>query len=170
MPPGFAWIGQGRLLGAPLPLVLFAAMAATLALLLRSHRFWQQAYLIGGNPRAARTSGVRVSFMLAVVYVVSALCAATAGVIAAATHGSASSGFGQNAELRVITAVVIGGASLQGGSGSIGGTLLGLSFLALLYNAFSMTGVSTYWQDVATGTLVLASALATEVVTRRRAR
>ena len=169
IPPGFAWIGQGRLLGVPFPLVLFAAMAVTFAVLLRKHRFWQQTYLIGGNPRAARTSGVRVPLVLAVVYMVSALCAAIAGLVAAATLGSASAGFGQNAELRVITAVVIGGASLQGGSGSIGGTLLGLSFLALLYNAFSMTGVSTYWQDVATGALVLASALATELVTRRRA-
>lgn len=168
IPPDFAWIGQGRLLGVPFPLVLFAAMAATFALLLRHHRFWQQTYLIGGNPRAARTSGVRVPLVLAVVYVMSALCAGIAGVIAAATLGSASAGLGQNAELRVITAVVIGGASLQGGSGSIGGTLLGLSFLALLYNAFAMTGVSTYWQDVATGALVLASALATELVTRRR--
>jgi len=77
--------------------------------------------------------------------------------------------FGQNAELRVITAVVIGGASLQGGSGSIGRTLRGLCFLALLYNAFAMTGVSTYWQDVVTGFLVLASALATDLVTRRSA-
>lgn len=170
IPPDVAWIGQGRLLGMPFPLVLFAAMAVTFAVLLRKHRFWQQTYLIGGNPRAARTSGVRVSFVLAVVYMTSALCAGIAGVIAAATLGSASAGFGQNAELRVITAVVIGGASLQGGSGSIGGTLLGLSFLALLYNAFSMTGVSTYWQDVATGALVLASALATELVTMRRAR
>lgn len=169
IPPGFAWIGQGRLLGVPFPLVLFAAMAVTFAVLLRKHRFWQQTYLIGGNPRAARTSGVRVPLVLAVVYMVSALCAAIAGLVAAATLGSASAGFGQNAELRVITAVVIGGASLKGGSGSIGGTLLGLSFLALLYNAFSMTGVSTYWQDVATGALVLASALATELVTRRRA-
>lgn len=170
IPPEVAWLGQGRLLGIPFPLVLFAAMAAAFALLLRKHGFWQQTYLIGGNPRAARTSGVRVPLVLAAVYIVSALCAAVAGVIAAATLGSASAGFGQNAELRVITAVVIGGASLQGGSGSIGGTLLGLSFLALLYNAFSMTGVSTYWQDVATGALVLASALATELVTRRRAR
>lgn len=170
IPPEFAWLGQGRVLGAPFPLVLFAVMAVAFAVLLRRHAFWQQTYLIGGNPRAARTSGVRVPLVLAAVYVVSALCAAVAGVIAAATLGSASAGFGQNAELRVITAVVIGGASLQGGSGSIGGTLLGLSFLALLYNAFSMTGVSTYWQDVATGALVLASALATELVTRRRAR
>jgi ribose transport system permease protein len=170
IPPDFAWIGQGRLFGIPFPLVLFGAMAATFAQLLRKHCYWQQTYLIGGNLRAARTSGVRVPFVLAVVYIVSALCAALAGVIAAATLGSASAGFGQNAELRVITAVVIGGASLSGGSGSIGGTLLGLSLLALLYNAFSMTGVSTYWQDVATGALVLASALATELVTRRRAR
>jgi ribose transport system permease protein len=170
LPPGFAWVGQGHALGVPIPLLLFAALAATLAVLMRSHRFWQQAYLIGGNPRAARTSGVRVGRVLAVVYVVSAVLAALAGVIAASSLGSASAGFGQNAELRVITAVVIGGASLQGGTGSIGGTLLGLSFLALLYNAFAMTGVSTYWQDVVTGVLVLTSALATELVTRRRAR
>ncbi len=170
LPAGFAWLGQGRVLGAPFPLLLFGALAATLAVLMRSHRFWQQAYLIGGNPRAARTSGVRVGRMLAAVYVVSAVLSALAGVIAAASHGSASAGFGQNAELRVITAVVIGGASLQGGTGSIGGTLLGLLFLALLYNAFAMTGVSTYWQDVVTGVLVLASALATELVTRRRAK
>ncbi|HUG55105.1 MAG TPA: ABC transporter permease, partial [Vicinamibacteria bacterium] len=169
LPPGFAWIGQGHALGLPIPLLLFAVLAATLAVLMRTHRFWQQAYLIGGNPRAARTSGVRVGRVLAVVYVLSAVLAALAGVIAASSHGSASAGFGQNAELRVITAVVIGGASLQGGTGSIGGTVLGLCFLAVLYNAFAMTGVSTYWQDVVTGVLVLASALATELVTRRRA-
>jgi ribose transport system permease protein len=170
LPPGFAWVGQGKLLGVPVALLLFGALAATLAVLMRSHRFWQQAYLIGGNSRAARTSGVRVGHVLAVVYVVSAVLAGLAGVIAASSLGSASAGFGQNAELRVITAVVIGGASLQGGTGSIGGTVLGLSFLALLYNAFAMTGVSTYWQDVVTGLLVLASALATELVTRRRAK
>lgn len=169
LPPGFAWIGQGRALGIPVPLLLFGALAAALAALMRGHRFWRQAYLVGGNPRAAHTSGVRVGRVLAAVYVVSALLAAVAGVTAASIYGSASAGFGQNAELRVITAVVIGGASLQGGSGSIGGTLLGLCFLALLYNAFAMTGVSTYWQDVVTGLLVLASALATELVTRRSA-
>ena len=170
LPPGFAWIGQGHAFGVPIPLLLFGALAAALAALMGSHRFWQQTYLIGGNPRAARTSGVRVGRVLAVVYVVSAVLAATAGVIAASIHGSASAGFGQNAELRVITAVVIGGASLRGGAGSIGGTLLGLLFLALLYNAFAMTGASTYWQDVVTGVLVLGSALATELVKRRRAR
>ncbi len=170
LPAGFAWVGQGRTLGVPVPLLLFGALAVTLAVLMRSHRFWTQAYLVGGNPRAARTSGVRVGRVLAVVYVVSAMLAAVAGVIAASSLGSASAGFGQNVELRVITAVVIGGASLRGGTGSIGGTLLGLLFLALLYNAFAMTGVSTYWQDVVTGVLVLGSALATELVTRRRAR
>ena len=170
LPPRFAWVGQGHAFGIPIPLLLFGALAATLAVLTRSHRFWQQAYLIGGNARAARTSGVRVGRVLMVVYVVSAVLAAVAGVTAASVYGSASAGFGQNAELRVITAVVIGGASLQGGSGSIGGTLLGLCFLALLYNAFAMTGVSTYWQDVVTGLLVLASALASELVTRRSAR
>jgi ribose transport system permease protein len=168
LPPAFAGLGQGRLLGVPVPIVIFGAVALAIGVLMRHHRFWQQVYLVGDNPRAARTAGVRVGRVTLLVYVVSALLAGAAGVIAASSFGSASAGFGQNAELRVITAVVIGGASLYGGTGSIGGTVLGVLFLAILYNAFATTGVSTYWQDVVTGGMVLISVLATELVLRRR--
>jgi ribose transport system permease protein len=71
-------------------------------------------------------------------------------------------------ELRVITAVVIGGASLSGGIGSIRGTLLGVLFLAIVYNAFAMTGISTYWQDVVIGVMLLAAVFLSEFLKRRR--
>lgn len=167
LPPEFAIVANGRVFGLPAPLLLFAIAAAGFALLLRRHRFWQQIYLIGGNARAAAAVGVRVTPVLVAVYASSAMLAGVAGVLAASQYASANAGFGQNMELRVIAAVVIGGASLNGGVGSIGGTLVGVLFLALLYNAFAMTGVSTYWQDVVTGAMVLGSVLATEIVTRR---
>jgi ribose transport system permease protein len=170
LPSNFAVVASGRVLGFPGPLLLFGFIAAVIALLLRRHRFWQQVYLVGGNARAAAAVGVRVPTVLVAVYALSAVLAGVAGVLAASLYGTANAGFGQNIELRVIAAVVIGGASLNGGSGSIGGTLLGVLFLALLYNAFAMTGVSTYWQDVVTGTMVLGSVLATDLVSRRTAR
>ena len=170
LPGEFAVVANARLLGVPAPLLLFGIVATLLAILLRRHRFWRQVYLIGGNARAASAVGVRVPAVLIPVYALSGVLAGLAGVLAASLYGTANAGFGQNIELRVIAAVVIGGASLSGGSGSIGGTLLGVVFLALLYNAFAMTGVSTYWQDVVTGTTVLGSVLGTELISRRTLR
>jgi ribose transport system permease protein len=147
---------------------VFTVLALIFAVALRHHRFWQQVYLIGGNPRAAALAGVAVDRVLLVVYAACALTAGIAGVLVAAQYGSVSAGFGQNSELKVITAVVLGGANLNGGTGSIGGTLLGVLLLAVLYDAFTMTGVSTYWQDVVSGGMVLASVLGTKLLHRRR--
>jgi len=163
-PEGFAWLGQGRILGLPCALVLFAAFAVAAGYLLANHRHGQQLYLIGGNPRAAELSGVRVERVLVAVYMLSSSLAGLAGIIAASQYLSASTGFGQNSELRVITAVAIGGASLNGGTGSIGGSVLGVLFLAIVYNAFAMSGVSTYWQDVVGGVMVLAAVLLARAV------
>jgi ribose transport system permease protein len=159
MPEGFFWLGQGDVLGAPVPLALFALLALAIGLGLARHRLGQHVYLVGGNRRAAQTSGVAVGPVLVGIYVISSVLAGLAGIVAASQYGSASAGFGQNSELRVITAVVIGGGSLSGGRGSIAGTLLGVLFLAVLYSAFATTGISTYWQDVVTGALVLAAVL-----------
>jgi ribose transport system permease protein len=159
LPESFDWLGQGAVLGVPVPLLLFALLALVVGLWLARHRLGRQIYLIGGNRSAARASGVNVGPLLIGVYVLSSLLAGLAGIVAASQYGSASAGFGQNAELRVIAAVVIGGGSLRGGRGSIVGTLFGVLFLAVVYSAFATTGVSTYWQDVVTGVLVLAAVL-----------
>jgi ribose transport system permease protein len=166
--PEFTALGQGAVAGVPAPLIVFLVLAIVSGVALRHHRFSQQVYLIGGNPRAARLAGVPVNRVLLVVYAVCALMAGIAGVLVAAEYGSVSAGFGQNSELKVITAVVLGGANLNGGTGSIGGTLMGVLLLAVLYDAFTMTGVSTYWQDVVSGGMVLASVLGAELLNQRR--
>ncbi|MGE5357996.1 MAG: ABC transporter permease [Bacteroidales bacterium] len=167
-PDAFAFFGRGRVLGVPFAIVLFAVLAVLASVFLGRHRWGQQLYLIGGNVRAARLSGVNVERVLLLVYVLSSTLAGVAGVIAASRYISASTGFGQNSELRVITAVAIGGASLNGGTGSIGGSILGVLFLALVYHAFAMTGVSTYWQDVVSGVMVLGAVLLAQLAGKRR--
>ena len=103
------------------------------------------------------------------VYMLSGALAAVAGIIVASQFNAANNSYGQNLELRVITAVVIGGADLNGGAGSILGSMLGVLFIAMIYNAFAMSGISTYWQDVVVGAMLLASILLGEVLKRRRA-
>jgi ribose transport system permease protein len=158
-PAAFALLGRGRVVGVPFPFVLFGVLAVLIGYGLANHRGGQQVYLIGGNVRAARLSGVKVERVLMVVYVLCSTLAGLAGIIAASQYSSASTGFGQNSELRVITAVAIGGTSLNGGEGSVAGSVLGVLFLAVVYNAFALTGVSTYWQDVVSGGMVLAAVL-----------
>jgi len=155
LPGQFSVLGQGRVGGIPVPVLLFAALAVVIGFLLKHHRYFQQVYFIGGNPKSARLSGIDVDRFLLFAYALCAALAGLAGVIAASQYGSANSGYGQNIEMRVITAVVIGGASLSGGRGSISGSVLGVLFLAIIYNAFAMTGVSTYWQDVVNGVMLL---------------
>jgi len=102
------------------------------------------------------------------VYMLSATLAGIAGIIVASQFNAASNSYGQNLELRVITAVVIGGANLNGGMGSVLGSMLGVLFIALIYNAFAMSGISTYWQDVVVGAMLLASIFLNEILKRWR--
>ena len=97
------------------------------------------------------------------VYMISAALAAIAGILTAITYSSASYSYGTNADMRVITTVAIGGTSLtHGGKGSIVGTMLGTLFMAVIYDAFIMSGLSTYYQDVMTGVFLIAAVLLSE--------
>lgn len=172
-PDGFKVIGQermviGSLISVPISVVIWLVIALLIGYSLANHRFWRYSYFIGGNRRSARMSGIKVEQYLYFVYMLSATLAGLAGIIVAAQFGAASNSYGQNLELRVITAVVIGGASLFGGVGSIPGSMLGVLFLAIVYNAFSMSGISTYWQDVVIGVMLLIAVFMTELLTRRR--
>ena len=170
-PDAFQEMGQGYLWDAiPIPMAMFAVLAAAAALFLGHNRFVRQVYFIGGNERAARLSGIRVERMRYFVYALSSFLAGMAGVIVAAQYGSANNSFGQNAEMKVITSVAVGGASLNGGSGTIASTLLGVLFLAVVNGSFVMTGISTYWQDIVNGGMLLAAVLVGEFVFSRRGR
>ena len=172
-PQAFKAFGQARLqigtlVDMPVVLIIVAVLAFVIGYALKNHWFFQQAYFIGGNKRSARMSGIKVERYLYFVYMLSATLAGLAEILASAQSGAASNSYGQNMELRVITAVVIGGASLSGGVGAILPSILGVTFLAVIYNAFSMTGISTYWQDVVIGVMLLAAVFWSEFLKRRR--
>ncbi len=167
-PKSFNEIGQGRTWNIPNPILIFAVLAVVIGFLLMNHKYFRQAYFIGGNRRSARMSGIHVERFLIFVFVLSSTLAGIAGIVTAAYYGAASNSYGQNMELRVITAVVIGGASLSGGTGSVLGTTLGVLFMAMVYNLFFFSDVSTYWQDVVIGTMLLGAVFLSEFLKRRR--
>jgi ribose transport system permease protein len=158
-PKGFFYFGQGYLFNFPFPVVLFVFLAIVFHVLLRRNQYFSQAYFIGSNPDAARLCGMNVERFRWVTYTISAILAGTAGIITASQYISANSSFGLDAELRVITAVIIGGASLSGGVGTIGRTVLGVIFLAIVANALVQAGVPTYWEKIAYGAMLVLSVM-----------
>lgn len=172
-PEAFGFIGQDGITIGDFTLrnsiLIWLALALVIGYALSNHRFWRLSYFIGGNRRSARMSGIKVERYLYFVYMLSATLAGIAGIIVASQFNAASNSYGQNLELRVITAVVIGGADLNGGMGTILGSMLGVLFIAMIYNAFAMSGISTYWQDVVVGGMLLASIFLGELLKRQRA-
>jgi len=170
-PEVFSVIGRGYFAGVDHlrnSVVLFAILAVVIGYALKNHRFFQEAYFIGGNRRSARMSGIKVERFLIFTYVLSAVLAGVAGIVICSQYMAASISFGQNAELRTITAVAVGGASLSGGTGTILGTVLGWLFLAMVRNAFNMTGVNTYWQDVVIGVVLMIAVFFGEYLKRKQ--
>jgi inositol transport system permease protein len=158
----FTWIGGGAK-----PVVIFLAAAVVLHLALRHTRYGKFTYAIGSNPRAARVSGIRVGRHLVVVYGVSGLLAGLAGVVTAARAASGQAGMGLGYELDAIAATVIGGASLTGGVGRIGGTVIGTVILGVITSGFTFLGVDAYYQDIVKGVIIVA-AVAVDMRRQRR--
>ena len=166
----FLFLGQGRILGINVPILFFAGAALVLGVLLAHQSFFRQLYFIGGGERAARLSGVNVSRVKVIVYMLSATLAGCAGIMAAAKYGAAHWAHGNLAELKAIAAVAIGGANINGGSGTIGGTVLGVIFLAVVHNAFVTSAVNTFWYDVVGGVMLLVAVLLSRFISLRNAR
>jgi ribose/xylose/arabinose/galactoside ABC-type transport system permease subunit len=167
-PESFFFLGQGRALGIPFPICVFIILALVMGLLLKKHRYFRQIYFIGYDPQAAKVSGMKVERFFLFVFGLSSGLAGLAGVLAASQYGAAHISFGIGSELRVITAVVIGGTSIvRGGSGTMFGTVLGVLFMAIIYNALVMSGISTYWQDVVNGIMLLAAIFFVEFMKNR---
>ncbi len=155
-PSRFLFLGQGRVFGLPFPIVLFIILAVVIGVLLKHHRYFQQVYFIGDNPRAARLSGIRVESFIYFIFMLSSLLACTSGVLTASLYDNASNSYGINSELRVITAVVLGGTSIvKGGTGTIFGTVLGIIFMSIVYNAFVMAGINPYYETIVIGSILL---------------
>ncbi len=168
-PQSFRQLGEGSAFGVFYPVIIFLVLAAMADLLLRHSRFLRQTYYVGGNEEAAWLSGIDVDRVRIVMYVITGMLAAMAGVITTAKNGSASPIAGTGAELRVIAAVVIGGASLSGGVGTVLGAFLGLLLTGMIANGLGFMSVSFYAEGIITG-LILIVAVMIDQLTGERAR
>jgi inositol transport system permease protein len=167
--PEFQFWGQGRIWGVPTPVIIFIGFAILAHLALRYTRFGRQVYAVGGNPEAARLSGLKVPRILLSVYVIMGFFSGLAGFVLAARLNSAEAVAGIGYELTVIASVVIGGTSLFGGVGTIFGTVIGAVLIGVLLNGLVLMNVSSYIQQIVIGLIiVLAVAFDTFAKSRRR--
>ena len=152
---GFPSWGNGAFLGVPVPIWLMVVLAGGGVFLAARTPFGRQVYAVGGNERAALLAGVRVPQVKLGVYVISGFCAALVGVIVAAQLGASHPATGETFELNAIAAVVLGGTSLMGGRGTIGGTLVGAFVIGVLADGLVLLGVSEFWQMVIKGLVIV---------------
>jgi len=159
---GFVFPGLGRLLnipGVPMPVIVMLIVVLAGSFLLTQTRFGRYVYAIGGNEEAARLSGVNVFGVKLMVYVISGALAGLASLLLAARLNSGIPQSGQGYELQSIAAVVVGGTSLMGGRGSIGGTFVGALLIGVLYNIMNLLNVQSYAQEVVLGAVILIAVL-----------
>ena len=154
-PYEFIYIGQSKLGGLQAPVWHMLIIVLLFSFLASRTKFFRRYYFIGGNERAARLSGIRVDKMKIWAFVISALLAGIAGILLSSRLGAALSTSGRGMELRVITAVILGGASLSGGYGKITGAFLGALFMALTNNMLIIGRVSGYWQEIILGIILI---------------
>lgn len=153
--PGFLELGQGSLLGIPIPVVIAAALAVAAHVLLSRTITGRHIYFVGSNEEAAALSGIKVGRIKLFVFAVASTLAALEAVIETSRLASAQPAAGVGYELIAIGAVIIGGASLMGGVGTVLGTILGATLLGLVTNGLVLLGVSTFWQQGVTGAIII---------------
>lgn len=153
--PEMRWFGTGLVGPVPVPVIIFAIAALLCHIVLRFSRFGRAVYAVGGNAEAARLSGIRVNRVLVAVYMIVGFFSGLASFVLAARLNSAEAVAGIGYELTVISAVVIGGTSLFGGIGSIGGTVVGAALIGVLVNGLQLNNVSSYTQQVTIGFILI---------------
>lgn len=152
----FGELGVSRpLFDIPTPVYIFIAVSIACHLLLKYTVYGRSIYAVGANPQAARLAGIRTERVLFIAFLLTTLAAALAGLIRVSQIGSASTNAGSGFELTVVTAIILGGASLSGGRGSIAGTFLALLVLNVLTNGLIQTGVPTFWIEFSEGALLI---------------
>ena len=151
----FSVFGQGSALGIPLPILIFVALAALLGIVLAKTPFGRKVYAVGGNGTAATFSGIKRARVVFLCYVISAFCVAVAGLIQASRSMGSQNTVGQGLELDVLAAVILGGASLLGGSGTIFKTVIGVLILGFIQNGLLLVGLQFYVQFVVTWVIII---------------
>jgi ribose transport system permease protein len=152
-------IGVNNVLGLPAPIWIMIVAFVISLWIQRWTYFGRDVYAVGGSIKAARLSGIRTTRTLVITYGISGFCATIAGIITVGRIGVAAPNVDPNLPLQAIAAVLLGGTSLTGGSGGVGGTVLGVIFLGMLQNGLSIAGVPSFWQQVVTGIILVLAVL-----------
>ena len=156
LPYWFNAIGQSKLLHLQMPVWYMLIIVTLFTILFNKRAFFRRYYFIGGNEKAAELTGIQVKKMKVYAFILTGLLAGIAGILLTSRIGAAMSSFGKGMELRVITAVILGGASLSGGTGKIPGAFLGSLFMGLVANIMVIARISGYWQDIILGAILIA--------------
>ena len=157
IPAGFSFLGEGNLAGVPFVVWMLVICAVAVHVVLEHTRLGRYAFAIGSNRVASVYAGIPVSFHVTSVYAICGALTGLAGMIEASRLMTGQPTAGQGYELQAIAAVVIGGGSLNGGEGSVVGTLIGAFIIGLLSNGSDLLGINPYWQQVTIGVVIIAA-------------
>lgn len=168
LPSWFPWFGAGMLFNTiPVPAVFLLVVFLISFVVMNYTKFGRAVYATGGNEESARLSGINTKFVKIAVMVVVQVCAAFSGILLSSQVMSGSFSFGKGWEMVSISAVIIGGASLSGGTGKVTGTFIGLIFLGVINNAMTINGVDEYVKYIVQGALILIAVLINSIQRRR---
>jgi inositol transport system permease protein len=156
---GFLKIGGGSVGPIPIPVVILVVVLVICGILLYRCKYGRYIFAVGGNAKAARISGVKVRTIIWSAYVIAGVLSGLAGVILTSRVSSGLAMSGQNYEVDAIAAVVMGGTSLAGGKGRLWGTVVGILIIAVLNNGLDMMAVSSYWQLIIKGMIIVAAVM-----------
>ncbi len=164
----FKWIGQGQLLGVPVPIYFMLLFAFALAVFRNRTKPGRRIFAMGGNEEATRISGVNTKRLKILCFILSGLCAAFAGIINASKVGVAQPTGGMGFEMDAIASVIIGGSSMAGGIGTVTGTLIGAAIMGVLRNALVLLSVESYWQTLVMGCVIILAVTADQLRKARK--
>ncbi len=167
---GFPFLGDGAFLAIPFPIWIMLGFALIAGFVASRTPFGRRVYAVGGNQRAARYSGVPVKRVTLLVYIISGFCASMAGLIIASELQAAQPSIGTSYELNAIAATVLGGTSLFGGKGTIGGAIIGAFVIGVLSDGMVLIGVPDFWQTIIRGAVIVLAVIVDQLQERIQAR
>ncbi len=167
LPTKFNFLGQGSFLGFQMPIWYMIIIVTVFTILLLKTRAFRKFYFIGANEKAAILSGINSMKLKTISFVINSMLAGFVGIITAARFGASVASAGQGLEMKVIAAVILGGASLSGGTGTIIGALIGTAFMGLINNLMVLSRVSVYWQGIIVGSILILAVVSDVLIKKR---
>ncbi|MDR0655637.1 MAG: ABC transporter permease [Treponema sp.] len=163
---GFPLLGQGTFLGIPYSILIMILLVIITAYIAKKTPFGRHVYAVGGNENAARLSGIQVKKVKTIVFMICGGCAAMVGLIISSELVASHPATGESYEMNAIAATVLGGTSLAGGRGSIGGAVLGAFVIGVLNDGMVMMGISSFWQTVIRGIVIILAVILDQLQNR----